>query len=166
MDPYTALMYTLRQLLGPLIKMPWSALTATVLSMLCVAISRAISGLITREDKLSYALEEIAKWEKKRAKALKEKDRKLYEHVLREKPRIDRLRSRVAAERAKSNVISLVLWFALFKFVSDIFAGEPVAVLPIFNYAPVTLPIWYVLTSLWFAPLLSRVMKQEQRRKG
>ncbi len=157
MDPYSSFIEFIRTLLSPLVTWPVSSLTATFVAMLCVFISRAISRLVYKEEELSYALKEIARWEERRKKAIKERDRKLYNQVLREKPRIDRLKNKVAAERIKGNVVSLIVWFLFFRVASDIFAGKTIAVLPILGYAPVTFPIWYVLTSLWFAPLIGRL---------
>jgi len=112
------------------------------------------------KEKIEAMLREIGEWEERRKAAIEKKDIKAYRQILRSKPRIDRLKNQLAAERMRGSIVSMVLWFILFKFMSDIFRGEPVVVFPLFGYSQVNFAVWYIVISLWFAPLLNRLLEK------
>jgi len=160
MDPYSWLILEIRTILGPLITWPFSSLVATVTAMICVFISRISSDILVNKEKIEALLKEIRDWEEHRKAAIDKKDIKAYRQILRSKPRIDRLKNQLAAEKMRGNIVSMVLWFVLFKFMSDIFRGEPVVAFPLFGYSKVNFAAWYIVISLWFAPLLNRLLEK------
>jgi len=160
MDPYSWLILEIRTILGPLIAWPFSSLVATATAMICVFVSRISSNILMNKEKIEAMLREIGEWEERRKAAIEKKDIKAYRQILRSKPRIDRLKNQLAAERMRGSIVSMVLWFILFKFMSDIFRGEPVVVFPLFGYSQVNFAVWYIVISLWFAPLLNRLLEK------
>ena len=108
--------------------------------------------------KLKRIRVEIERWEERRRRALELRDRKMYERVMRERRRIERLKNEMEMERLKSMAASFVLWFTVFKLLWDAVGEMPVGLVPLpGGYVAVPFYAWYMMHSLWAGILMERV---------
>ncbi len=151
-NPYYQLIIAIQTIFEPLLRWPVISLTSTSLSVFSSIIIRRITATIVNEEALDRAMKEIKIWEERRKRAIKKKDRKMYEEILRESRRIDRLRKFAFKERLKSSAISLVTWYILLRITTDIIGADKVVVIfPILGYMPLNHPAWFIIVSIFMA---------------
>lgn len=153
-DIYGQLIMFIRNSLEGLIGWPTVAITSTLIIVACITFISLASSLATNEARIRELSRIVQEWEERRKRAIERRDRKLYEKVMREKARVDRIKGRISSERLKSRIVAALLWYVLFKITADVFAGKPVILFPLFNYARIDYATWFIVNSLWmFMPL-------------
>jgi len=157
---YEALVNQLRTALGAFLQGRFSAIGATLIAYGVFAALRAVSFLVTDREKVRRVEAEIRSWEERRRKAVEARDTRLYERVLREKSRVDRLKRELEAERLKASVAALVAWVAFFKVLWDAVGSLPVVDVPLpWGYARATFAAWFVANSFWAGAILDRAAR-------
>ncbi|HDD34369.1 MAG: hypothetical protein DRK00_00405 [Thermoprotei archaeon] len=158
---YAELVEALRRALEPLLSGRVAALTATALIYLSFAFVRAISSLVVNREKIARIEAEVNEWEERRKRAIEARDRRMYERVMRERSRIERLRWEMSKERLKGSIVSLITWLALFKLLWDaVGGGRPVVLLPLpTGYSKAPFFTWFILNSFWAGALVDKAWK-------
>jgi len=155
---YNAVVNQLRHAVGLMLQGRFSAAAATLIVYAVYAALRAVGYLVTNREKMRRAETEIRNWEERRRKAVETRDAKLYERVLREKSRVDRLKRELEAERLKASIATFAAWLACFKILWDSVGGMPVVDVPLpWGYAKISFAAWFLANSFWAGALLDRV---------
>jgi len=154
---YENLVDALRRVLSWLLVGRFSAFGATLLVYALFAALRGVGYLATNRDKVRKAEAEIRSWEERRRKAVEARDTKLYERVLREKNRVDRLKRDLEAERLKASIATFAAWLACFKVLWDAVGGLLVVDVPLpWGYTKMPFTAWFLVNSFWAGALLDR----------
>ncbi len=155
---YSAFVGQLRCAISALLQGRLSAVAATLIAYAVFVALRAVGYLAMDRERVRRAEAEIRQWEERRRKAVEARDAKLYERVLREKSRVDRLKRELEIERLKASTATLLMWLLCFKVLWDAVGNVPVAEVPLpWGYARVSFAAWFVANSFWAGALLDRV---------
>jgi len=158
---YAELVEALRGALDPLLSGRVAALTATALMYLSFALMRAISALVVNREKIARIEAEVNEWEERRRRAIEARDRRMYERVMRERSRIERLRWEMSKERLKGSIASIIAWLTFFKLLWDaVGGGRPVVLLPLpTGYSKAPFFTWFLLNSFWAGALIDKAWR-------
>lgn len=149
----------LRETLGELLQGSLSAVNSTVLAYAMISTLRGIGYLSVNKRKIKRIETEIQSWEIKRSKALETRNLKLYNRIMREKTRIEKLKREMEVERLKALIITFVSWIILFKVLWDAIGHFTVVQIPLpMGYVKTSFTMWFLLNSIWATPLLDRLV--------
>lgn len=157
---YDRVIECIRALMGTSLERRYAALVATGLIYLIVAAMWGARLVVVNRKKVSRIEFEVKEWEERKRRAVELRDRKLYERIMREKPRIDKLKADLELEKLKATVAGIALWFAVFKVLWDAIGAAPIGLIasPI-GYVEIPFYAWYILNSFWSGLILDRLMR-------
>lgn len=165
---YDRVIECIRALMGTSLERRYSALVATGLIYLIVAVMWGVRLVVVNKKKVSRIEFEVKEWEEKKRRAVELRDRKLYEKIMKEKPRIDKLKTDLELEKLKATVASIALWSAVFKVLWDAIGTTPIGLVASpTGYVEIPFYAWYVLNSFWSGLIvdrLARVFKKSAQR--
>lgn len=146
--------------MSTLLQSRYAALAATALIYLIVITMRGVRFIVVNKKIVNRIESEVKEWEERKRKAVELRDRKLYEKIMKEKPRIDKLKRDLGIERLKSTIASIALWFAMFKVLWDAIGTAPAGLIasPI-GYVEIPFYAWYVLNSFWSGFIIDRLLE-------
>lgn len=156
---YDEIVKFIKVVMSTLIQSRYAALAATALIYLIVITMRGIRLIVVNKKKVSKMEFEIKEWEERKRKAVELRDRKLFEKVMKEKPRINKLKTDLGIERLKSTLASIVLWFTMFKVLWDAIGTAPVGLIALpTGYVEIPFYAWYILNSFWSGFIVDRLL--------
>jgi len=138
------------------------AVAATLLIYATFIVIRLVTGRVVNRERVDRLTQTVKEWEDRRRKAIEAKDMKAYEKVMREKSRVERIRSELNKEKLKASLVTVTLWLIVFRAAGMVIdPGEPVIKIPFVNneYLDAPFYVWFILNSLWAGTLVNRVLQ-------
>ena len=149
----------LRGALGCFAEPPLSAVFVFMLAIVACLIALSVQRIMIDVKVVRQQVQELSKWRRELFKAMRARDMKTVERLMKKKPYMDKLQSMYTSQTLKPMVVYFVPLLLLFWLFSGVFSGEyaNVAYLPIVG-SPVPFWAWYLLSYLAVSPILQRVL--------
>lgn len=136
----------------------FSAIAATAIVYALFAVLRVMGQLVVNRDKLRKIEAEVKAWEERKQRAVQSRDMKLYERVLREQARIDRLKREADFERMKASATAIVAWPILLTVLWRVTGDPVIALAPApWGYVRISFSAWFIANTFWSGALLDRL---------
>ena len=133
---------------------PVATIFILTLALCLTFITTAVNRLLTNPTQLRQWRAEISTWTKEYREALKTKDKKKLAQAEKQKTRIMQLQQKMSWQSMKVSLLFFVPLLIVWQFLIGIYRG-PVAFLPGMGAIPIF--VWYLLCSLFFSTLLSKI---------
>jgi len=165
MDPlslYFKIIEILRRMLLPLYtsSYPLFLVTVSLFVAIFIVLATILNIILVNYRKISYLTQEIITWEKTKEKAIKTKNRKLYNKVMRQKTRISNIKTEIEKEKMKGYIASAVVWIISFKILTDVFIDINIVYAPFLGY-PINITYYFILISIWLYPMLTYIIQNK-----
>jgi len=149
----------LRGALGCFAEPPLSAVFVFVLAIAACLIALSVQRIMIDVKVVRQQVQELSKWRRELLKAMRARDTKAVEKLMRKKPYMDKLQAMYTSQTLKPMVVYFVPLLLLYWLFSGVFTGEyaNVAYLPIVG-SSVPFWVWYLLSYLAVSPILQRVL--------
>ncbi|RLE82752.1 MAG: hypothetical protein DRJ52_01710 [Thermoprotei archaeon] len=133
--------------------------SSSIIALLLLA-SVTLNTLIVDYNKINYLTRKIIEWERSKEKAIKKKNRKLYNKLMRQRTHINNIKTEIEKEKIKGYILSFIVWIISFKFLSDIFLDIDIVYVPFINNT-INIAYYFVLISIWLYPILIYIVQRK-----
>ncbi len=133
---------------------PVATIFVLLLAMLLTLTTTAVNRLLTNPQQLREWRAEIKTWTDEYREAHKSKDKKRIAQAEKQRPRIMKMQQKMSWQSMKVSFLFFIPLLLVWQVLISIYR-EPVAILPGFGLLPIFL--WYLLCSLFFSTLFSRI---------
>jgi len=159
---YFAIIEVLRNMLLPLYtsSYPLFLLALTLFMTTFILLTTILNILLVNYKKISYLTQEIIAWEKAKERAIKTKNRKLYNKIMRQKTRISNIKTEIEKEKMKGYIVSAIVWIISFKILTDIFTNVNIVYAP-FLGRPINVTYYFILISIWLYPMTTYLIQSK-----
>ncbi len=134
---------------------PAATIFVLLLAILISFITSSVNRLLTKPEQLRAWRKEVQAWTEDLREAQKTKDKKKLAKVEKQKARIMRLQQKMSWQSMKVSLLFFVPFLILWQVLWGIYR-EPVAFLP--GFGLLTIILWYLLCSLFFNTIFSRIL--------
>jgi uncharacterized membrane protein (DUF106 family) len=134
---------------------PAATLFTLLLAVFISFITSLVNRLLTNPEQLRTWRKEIREWTEELREAQKTKDKKKLAKVEKQKARIMQLQQKMSWQSMKVSLLFFIPFLILWQVLWGIYR-EPVAFLP--GFGLLTIILWYLLCSLFFNTILSRIL--------
>ncbi|RLE96416.1 MAG: hypothetical protein DRJ63_10575, partial [Thermoprotei archaeon] len=83
--------------------------SSSIIALLLLA-SVTLNTLIVDYNKINYLTRKIIEWERSKEKAIKKKNRKLYNKLMRQRTHINNIKTEIEKEKIKGYILSFIVW--------------------------------------------------------
>jgi len=134
---------------------PGATVSILLLSLGVTFLTTFVNSLFTKKEELATMRREISEWTSDFTKARRSGDKKLLAKVKKQEPHIRQLQSKMMWRSMKVSLVFMVPFFFMWQLLYMHYLDHTVALFPGFGTLPVIW--WYLLCSIMFGTLLSRV---------
>ncbi|MEM2913190.1 MAG: EMC3/TMCO1 family protein [Candidatus Bathyarchaeia archaeon] len=141
---------------------PYSTIFIMLLAFAISLVTMLLNRKFVDRRLISEWQKEIEKWNAEKELAKRTGDKKLMARVKKHEVQIMQMRAKISGQQTKTTLVTfvplLVMWWALTYF----YGLEPVAFIPLlWQKTPLSFFYWYLVCSLFFNFVLSRVFNVE-----
>ncbi len=133
---------------------PAATIFVFMLALSLTLLTTLVNRLLTNPEQLSVWRKEIKEWTDEFREAQRSKDKKKLAKVERQKARIMKLQQKMSWQSMKVSLLFFIPFLIIWQVLWSIYR-EPIAFLP--GFGPLTIVFWYLICSLFFSTLFSRI---------
>jgi uncharacterized membrane protein (DUF106 family) len=140
--------------------LPYSTIFILLLALLLTFITSLVNRLLTNREKMAAWRKETSEWQKEFNEARKSGDKKTLEKVMRKQKQIMQIQSKMFTHQMKISLIFIVPFFLFWTWLNGLYvnASGAVAVAFLPGFGPIPVFYWYLLCSLSFGALFTRLL--------
>ncbi|MCK4478641.1 DUF106 domain-containing protein [Candidatus Bathyarchaeota archaeon] len=133
---------------------PAATIFITILCVSLTFLTSLVNRLLTNPEKMRAWRKEIKDWTSEFKEAQRNKDKKKLAKVEKQKAKIMKLQQKMSWQSMKISLLFFVPFILMWQVLWGIYQG-PIAFLP--GFGPLSIVYWYLLCSLFFSTLFSRI---------
>ncbi|MBX5326547.1 MAG: EMC3/TMCO1 family protein [Candidatus Bathyarchaeia archaeon] len=139
---------------------PNSTIFVFLLALLLTLITSLANRLLTNREQLKSWRKEISDWQKEFNEARKSGDKKQLEKVMRRQKQVMQIQSKMFTQQMKVSLIFIIPFFLIWTWLNGLYVvdGNLVAVAYFPGVGGIPVFYWYLLCSLSFGALISRLL--------
>jgi len=139
---------------------PNSTIFVLLLALLLTVITSLANRFLTNQEQLQSWRKQVSDWQKEFNEARKSGDKKQLEKAMRKQKQVMQIQSKMFGQQMKVSLIFIVPFFLIWTWLNGLYIvdGSPVAVAYFPGFGGIPVFYWYLLCSLTFGALVSRLL--------
>jgi uncharacterized membrane protein (DUF106 family) len=159
---YLIIVNGLSYALGPAKDPPLAAVTILLISAGMAVISASATRVLTDVEAMRRRMTEVREWQSAYTKALRAKDQKQIDKLMKKKATIDKAQAAMTKDQFKPLLLTFIPFLIFYYVFNGVFGYNQITI----AISPITLPfigtsfnfwIWYLISSFSISALIQRV---------
>jgi uncharacterized membrane protein (DUF106 family) len=159
---YQSIVEGLKYILGPAKDYPYAAIIILLIAAGMAIISASATRALTDVEAMRRRMTEVREWQGAYTKALRAKDQKQIDKLMKKKATIDKAQAAMTKDQFKPLLLTFVPFLIFYYVFNGVFGYNQITI----AISPITIPyigtqfnfwIWYLLSSFSISALIQRV---------